>query len=73
MWGPVVVDSLSCAALPGEEDVMMLGSLTVAALEMNVYGSLGECARKRNLSVQGEESPNFKEYQRVSIAVGALL
>ena len=52
---------------------MSLGSPTLAALGINVYGSLGECARKRNLSVQGVESPNFKEYRRVSIAVEALL
>ena len=38
-----------------------------------MYVSLGECARKRNLSVEGVESPNFKECRRVIIAVEVLL
>ena len=38
-----------------------------------MYDNLGKCARKRNPSVQGAESPNFKECRRVSIVVGALL
>ena len=61
MWGPVMMDTVSCAVLPGNKDVVILGSLTFAALGFNVYSSLGECARKRNLSVQGVESPNVKE------------
>ena len=52
---------------------MILGSPTLAALGINVYDSLGECTRKRNLSVQGVESPNFKECRRVSIVVETLL
>ena len=50
-----------------------LGGPTLAALGINVYDSLNECARTRNLSVQGVESPNFKECRRVSITVEALL
>ena len=69
MWGPVVMNPVSYAILPGKEDVMILGSLPLAALGIDVYNSLGECVRKRNLSVQGVESPNFKECRRVSIAV----
>ena len=61
MWGPVVMDPVTYAVLPGKEDVVMLGSRALAALGINVYDSLGECARKRNLSVQGVESPNVKE------------
>ena len=41
--------------------------------DLNMHDSLGECARKLNLSVQGLESLNFKKYRRVSIAVEALL
>ena len=67
MWGPVVLDPVSYAVLPGEE---ILGSPT---LGINVYDSLGECARKRNLSVQGVESPNFKEYRRMTITLEVLL
>ena len=52
---------------------MILGSPTLAALETNVYNSLGECSRKCNLSVQGVESPNFNECRRASVAVEALL
>ena len=52
---------------------MILRSPTLATLGINVYNSLGECMRKRNLSVQGVESPNFKECRWVSIAVDALL
>ena len=52
---------------------MILGSPTLAALGIIVYDSLGECARKRNLSVQGVESPDFKESRRMSIAVEVLL
>ena len=36
---------------PGKENVVMLESPTYAALAINVYDSLGECARMRNLSV----------------------
>ena len=73
MWGPVVMDPVSYAVLPGKEGVVILGSPTLAFLGINVYDSLGECARKRNLSVQGVESPNFKECRWVSIAVEAML
>ena len=38
-----------------------------------MYDSLGECAGERNLSVQGLESPKFKECRRTSIAMEALL
>ena len=61
------------AVLPGKEDVVILGSPTYAALGTNVYDSLGECARKRNLSVQVVESPNFKKCRVVSIAKEDLL
>ena len=55
------MDLVSYAVLPGKEDVVILGSPTLAALGINVYDSLGECVRKRYLSVQGVEPPNFKE------------
>ena len=52
---------------------MILGSPTLAALGINMSDILGECVRKRNLSVQGVESPNFKECRRVTIGVEVLL
>ena len=73
MWAPVMMDLISFAVLPDKEDVMISGSPTLAALGINVYDSLGECRRKRKLSVQDVESPNFKECRRVSIAVEAQL
>ena len=73
MRGPVMMDPVSYAVLPGKEDMVILGSPTLAALGKNVHDSLGKCARKRNLFIQGVESPNFKGYRRVSIAVEALL
>ena len=65
------MDPVSYAVLPSKEDVVLLGSPTLAALGIDGYDSLGECARKRNLSVQGIEPLNLKEYQRVSIAAEA--
>ena len=47
------MDPVSYAVLPGKEDVVSLGSPTLAALGYNVYENLDECARKRNLSAQG--------------------
>ena len=73
IWGPVVMDPVSYAVLPGKGDVVILGSPTLAAQGINVYDSLGECMRKHNRAVQGVESPNFKKRRRVSIAVEALL
>ena len=73
IWGQVVMDPVSYDVLPGREDVVILGSPTLAALGITVYDSLGECVRKSNLLVQGVESPNFKGCRRVSIAVEALL
>ena len=73
LWGPVMMDPVSYAVLPGKEDVVILGSSALAALEIKLYDSLGECARKRGLSVQGGESPNSKECRRVSTVVEALL
>ena len=73
MWGPAVIDPVSYAVLPGKEDVVILGNPTLGTLVINVQDSLGECARKRNLSVQGVETPYFKECRRVSIAVKFLL
>ena len=67
------MDPVSYAVLPGKENVVILRIPTLAALGINVYDMLGECARKRNLSVQGVESPNSKGFRRVSIAVEALL
>ena len=51
MWGPVVMDPASYTTLPGSE--VTLGSPTLAALGIYVYDSLGERARKLNLSVKG--------------------
>ena len=51
---------------------MVLRSPTLTTLEINVHDSV-ECARKRNFSVQVEESPNYNECRRVSIVVEALL
>ena len=56
-----VMNPVSYAVLPGKEDVVILRSPTLVALGIKVYDSLGECTRKRNLFVQGVESPNFKE------------
>ena len=64
---------VSYAVLPDKEDVVILGSPTLAGLGIKVYDSFGKCVRKRNLSVQGVEPPNIKECRRVSIAVEALL
>ena len=64
---------VSYAVLPGKKDVVISRSPTLAALGINVFHSLGECARKRNLSVQGVKSPNFKECRRMNSAVEALL
>ena len=49
IWGSVVMDPVSYAVLPGKEDVVVLGNLTLAVLGINVHDSLGECARKPNL------------------------
>ena len=68
-----MIDPVSYTVLPGKEDVLILRSSTLATLGINVYDSLGECARKRNLPAQGVESPNFKECRRVGIAVETLL
>ena len=73
MCGPVVMDPVLYAVLPGNEDMGILGSPTLAALGTNVHDILDECARKRKLSVQGVESSNFKQRWRVSITVEALL
>ena len=51
------MDPVSYAVLLGKENAVILESPTLAALEINVYDSLNKCARKRNLSVQGVESP----------------
>ena len=67
------MDPVSYAVLPGKEDGVFSGSPTLVALGSNVYDSLGKCVLKYNLSVQGVESPNFKEYRRLSSAVEALL
>ena len=62
MWAPpVMMDPVSYVVLPGKEYMVILRSPTLAALGINVYDSLGECTRKRNLSVLGVESPNFKD------------
>ena len=45
--------------LPGKKKVVILGSPTLVALGINVYDSLGECARKRNLSVQDVGLPDL--------------
>ena len=42
MWGPVVMEPVSCAVLPGKDDVMILESLTLTALGINMYDSLGK-------------------------------
>ena len=52
MWGPVVMDPVSYAVLPGKTEVVILGNPTLATLGINVYDSLGECARKHNLSLR---------------------
>ena len=64
----VVVDPVPYATLSGKEDGVILGSPTLATLGIDVYDSTGEYARKRNLSVQGVESSNFRKCRWVSIA-----
>ena len=71
MWGPGLMDP-AYAVLMGKEDAVILGSPTLPALGINVYGSLALYPRKRNLSVQGVESPNSKEGRRVTITVAAI-
>ena len=73
MWGPGVMGKVSYAVLPGKEDVMVLGSPTLATQGVNLNDSLGEFSLHRNLSVQSVEWPSFKECRRVSIVVEALL
>ena len=51
MWGPVVMNTVPYAVLPGKEDVMILESPTLATQGVNLNDSLGECALNRNLSV----------------------
>ena len=41
--------------------MVILESPILVALGINMYGNLGENACKHDLSVQGVESPNFKE------------
>ena len=47
MWRPVVMDPVSYAVLPGEEDMMILGSPTLAALRIT-------CMTANGLSAGGE-------------------
>ena len=42
MLGPVVMDPVSYAVLPGKEDVGILGSPTLTALAINVYNILDD-------------------------------
>ena len=67
------MDPVSHAILSGKYDVGILGSLTFVAQGINVFYSLGRCLRKCNLSVQGVESSNSKEFWRANIAVEVLL
>ena len=64
--GPVVMDPVSYAVLPGKQKIVILGSPTLATVGIKVYDSLGECARKRNPSVQCVASLNFEDSQLIS-------
>ncbi|CAM9167047.1 unnamed protein product [Sphacelaria rigidula] len=71
-WGPVALDPCSYAVMPRTDDVKIMGSPTLEALGIDVYSSLGDCARARNTSVQGVNTPDFTDCRRSSIAVDAL-
>ena len=71
-WGPVVVDPCSFAVMPGTDDVVIMGSPLLEALGIDVYSSLGACARARNTSERGVATPELKDCRRVDVRVEAL-
>lgn len=71
-WGPVALDPCSCAVMPGTDDVMIMGSHMTQVLSIDVYSSLGACARARNTSVRCVNTPAFTVCRCVSIAVDAI-
>ena len=46
-FGPVTLDPISLAVMPGVEDVLILGNATLERLGLDIYASLAECGRKR--------------------------
>lgn len=69
--GLVLMDPFSFVVMPGDDDVVMLGNLTLKALGIDVYDSLGarahECA-----GLAGVEAAAYKQCHRVSFSVEAL-
>lgn len=72
-WGPVVVEPQHFAVMPGTDDVVIVGSPTLKRLGIDVYQSVGECARAgHDARVAGADTPSVREVRRVVLSVDAM-
>ena len=63
--------SFSFAAMPGDDDVVILGNLTLKLLGIDVYDSLGARARER-AALTGVNTAAYRQCRRVIVSVDAL-
>lgn len=51
---PVILDPFSFAVMSGTDDVVIMGNPTLKALGIDIFDSLGKCARARERFGRGE-------------------
>lgn len=72
-WGPLVLDPLSFAVIPGNDDVMIIGNPTLKMLGIEVNDSFGEHARVGcETNIKGIESPRYFESRRVAVSMDTM-
>lgn len=57
--------------MPDIDDVNIMEGPKLEALSIDLLNSLGACASARKTSVRGVDTPDFKDCQRVSVAIDA--
>ena len=59
-WRPVLLDPCHYAVMPGADDVVIIGSGTLEAMGINVYGGLDAFAGSRHGLVSGVDTPESR-------------
>ena len=70
-WGLINMDPFSFAAMPDDDDVVILGNLTLKLLDIDVYDSLGARARER-AALTGVDTAAYRQCRRVYVSADAL-
>lgn len=72
-FGPVALDPIALAVLPGTDDVLVRGFAMLEVLDLDIYAGLTECTRRKPEGrAQLVKNANYVACRRVSLSVEAM-